>query len=243
MIREALELIQKTAVTAEGIGKSFTLNGKHYLWDGKEWKAITIDPPHRSHRVESLDSFLAACEAYGENGTIWHSDDEVVLVVDDNKRDETVTLGLDPSPQWCAYLASGGKGYSPAAARHFLLRKLAGCVTEGLPARFGRVSFSRKSDGRADIDHQKESLGRSVESQVSSTDDLPDVISCSIPVYTTPGVREPVSVLLACDIHFEKEQFAFEPVAGEVAMGMSVVQAKLKESLEASGLPVFNGKP
>ena len=243
MIREAIELIQETACDAASVGKVVELDRVRYLWNGSEFQEVPKLPEPREHHVHDLDSFLLACEKYGEDGSVWHSHGSVMLLIDDTARYEFVTLVLTYSPQWESYARCGERTYSPGEARAFLLRKLAGCVADGLPARFGRVSFSRKSDGRSDVDHQKESLGRTVESEVSATDDIPEVINCSIPVYSTLGIRDALPVSLSCDVRFDTEAFSLAPVVGDVEFAMSVIQSRLSELLATTNLPVFHGTP
>ena len=241
MIKEAIELIQTTAVNAKAIGKRIEVNDDILIWNGSSFDKAARAPAKRNHQVLSVPSFIEACATYGSCGTIWHNDDEVVLVVDDEKRDETVTLRLNCTSMWECFV-SGFAG-SPIASRRYLKRSLGTACPSGIPSQFGKVNFSRRSDGKADVSHQKESLGRSVENEVSATDELPEEIPLSIPVYETAGIRDHIPVLMAVDIDFERQQFCFGPVADEVAKGLQVIHARLNEILADTGLTVFYGSP
>jgi len=242
MIKEAIELIQKTAVDAAGSDLGI-IGDKHYYRQSGNMQHVVIPPAYRRSTVFSFDSFIEACKAYGSEGTVWHSADCCILLLDDTDRRESITLSLPYTQQWIHY-CDGFRG-GPSAARHYLKRELAGALPLEVPSLFGKVNFTRKSDGSYSTDHQKETLGKAVESEVAAADHLPDMLTLSISIYDLNGLRENVAAGMACDVDFERQQFVFEPVAGEDGALIDAAQAKLGDRLLAAlpDMGIYHGTP
>lgn len=243
MIREAIKLLQKTAVDAKAVGKQVTIGNKTYLWDGLETatavRIIDREPSDRNHHVESLASFLLACERWGnEQSSIWLSNDGIQLVIDDGSRFDRVTLQLVKSESWNMFV----EGYTgpPSSARQYLRRDLSGCCDASHVVKFANVTFGRSAAATSELAAQKESLGRSVEQSVSSTEEIPDLIPLELPVYETHGCLDMVNVLMCCDIDHENQAFVFYPSAGEVARGYRKINSILIEKL-GDNISVFEG--
>lgn len=202
---------------------------------------LEVPPAERNHRSTGLDSFIEACQHYGESGTVWHNQNKCVLVTDDNKRREFVTLELEAHPRW-QKLHGEIRGNQKAFIA-MLKKELDDSLPDGLISSLRTVECRRSSDGTRTIDHGAESLGRSVEATVQGRETIPEYINVNLPVYKTAGLsgyRVPVRCSL--DIDVENEQFSLTPISGELDQAMVETQRHITDVLSGElDIPVFQG--
>lgn len=240
MIREALEFLSDQAKRAASVGRFMIVNDVVRVWDGEQWQEMEMDNVPIRHVVNSLESFEAAARTFGLGGSIWHDEEQVVLLLESGR--ETVRLPLELSPQWTTFVSTH-QPKSPFEARKFLRRELAGCVQDGLPHLFGKITFTSDRTGTHQDEGQKQHLGRSVEQAVQGTAELPDEIKLTVWMYVTPGVKISLPVVMAADILYEREAFHFYPIPGEVETATAATQSILHDRLLQTELPVFYGRP
>lgn len=244
MIKEALELLLGNAVRAAGVSITpingdptqviVSQNGTHIFHDIENYRA---------HVVNSLDSMLVAIARYCEHGTVWHCEGSVVAVTDDGQRLDSITLPLVRSEQFTALAALKPEGLDQRAMIRLLRHDLANCTDGTLLPLVRKVEFKSGSTSRADIERGHESLGRSVNAAVSISQDLPDLVTVSVPVYKTDGVGGRVPVACSLDVNLQTERFVLTPLPGELQRAMDAVQGVLHAELSTTETPVFYGRP
>ncbi len=197
------------------------------------------------HHVRSLDSFLRAIAEWGKGGSVWHGADECVLI-GENPRN-LVMWKLQTSAAWNALS-------SPALDQAAFIQLLrhnfrdGGDEVDALIPKLRKLEFRRRNDGRAEVQHGKESLGRSVEQSVQAVEDLPEDMRVMVRIYDEPSITvAPCFVLCQLLIDVAKETFRLLPLAGAMQAVMSHTQDWLHDALEEgaaeAGVPVFYGSP
>ncbi len=108
------------------------------------------------------------------------------------------------------------------------------------------LKWKQSASGHVDIQQGKESLGKTIENEISGAGDIPESVSVAVAVYSNPGEsskRYPV----ACDLEVDagNQLFRFRPVADELRNTLTLAQTDLVTVLRAAlpNVPVFFGSP
>lgn len=215
---------------------------RYLLIDGEKHE---LPPQRREHTVECLDTFIDAVKHYGTKASVWHDDGAIVCLIEDEDRRDTVRLPLAYSDQWAELTAIAGKPLAQKQLVLFLKQKMRGAIDDTLLAAVRRIEFKRRSDGSGNIQHGKESLGKSIEAEVQGIDAIPEMAVANVAVYSTPGCEIKSGVGLSLDIDVEAQQFSLTPFADEIPTAINVVQAAIHDLLVESlgDTPVFHGTP
>jgi hypothetical protein len=243
LTKEAIQQIQATAVAAAEakILKSpdprfalFCQNGDHM--------ELSVPPALRSDRVLSLDSLLERAKTFPA-GELWHNHDEVCLVYDAADRREIALFNLTPSDAQLAILSmdSAENGLSQRdliRAMRFSLRVDAATI-----GRFRRLDWKVDTAATCIVERSRESLGKSIEAQVTGTADLPDELIVSVPLYDDPGERQEYTVRLMLDYDVQQQRIHCRPEAGELLAVLAAHQADIASRLKAAKLPTYYGTP
>ena len=218
MLRELFETIAAQAVLAYG---------PHvHTVEGGESELIVISgevtskeplPNRRQHQFASVEALKSAIGRWCDGGTVWHNEERVVVVFDDLNRRDVGVLPLRRSPQFYLLEKLGKDGLDHRTFIRTLRHDLAYTGVEGLLSLVRKVEFKRHNDGRSDIGHGKESLGRAVEAAVTTTDELPEEVDLSVPLYETEGCAANESVRCSLDIDISTERFSLVPLPGQLS--------------------------
>jgi hypothetical protein len=247
---DTLGKIQTMAVEAAGV-KILEIPGDpdHVLVaSGGTFSERPVPAAHRSHTVRSLDDFSRACERWGEQGTIWHSDTRITLVTDDLARRDGVLFLLQFSEQFerLRKLRTDPR-LNQAGIIRLLRHDLAGAVPGDLVPLFRKLDFKRRSDGTTNLQHGRESLGRSVEAEVSGTAELPELITADVRVYGSVGLIWKKSIRLTLDVDATNEVFYLAPEPDALEAAIQSTQADIANSLSANLTDdpprIFYGEP
>lgn len=258
MTKDALQLLQETAVTAAGI-KLHEIKGDpdHLLIERRSTGAFdlfNVPPKHRNHTVSDLDSLLELADRCTGKGVLWHSEEAVVLVFDDEIRRDAATLPLKFST---AYKALRDLGYGTVLTQKDFIRllkvTLADCVPPDLLPSVRTLNFSKSESGNSDLQHGKSSLGRAVESSITGATAIPESFQVGTNVYANVLQDLTVSVRVAIDIDMEEHYFRLSVMGDDLTTTMLETQDQLSETLvgpggsdpqaESSGRRVLFGKP
>lgn len=245
MLKEAIEAIKEmsreadagTLLPVKSVRRKSLLihHGTH------EW--LDNDPPTRQHKVESLDSLIAIATRFKETCSIWHAENAVSVMIDDQWRDDEVTFILEKSSAWHAAM----KLKEPRAQGELIdlcRMELKDVVMESHPeliALFKNVKFKRRDESGAVIDHGRESLGRELEQQVTGTDKLPEEISLMLRPYV--AVESESAVRFAMKISYQQEKFSFRSVGDDVSNAIDAAQNVMAERFEGVTDKVYYGTP
>ncbi|MDD4888299.1 MAG: hypothetical protein PHU85_00070 [Phycisphaerae bacterium] len=211
-------------------------------------EGLALPAAHRAHRVGSLDDFLRACERWGEHGTVWHSEANVTLLIDDEYRRDGVFFPLQFSEQFERLRKlRAEQRLNQVGIIRLLRHDLVGAVPGDLVPLFRKLDFKRRSDGTTNIQHGRESLGRSVEAEVSGTADLPELITADIRVYRSVGIIWKKSVRMTLDVDPANEVFYLCPEPDALEAAIQSTQDDIANTLSAGLVDdpprIFYGEP
>lgn len=253
MIEEALKYIGDQAVRANGYetlseGRSTTTV---LLPDGATM-SFSKDNPPRQHAAGSLPDLIALANRFkdeGESPVVWYDRTGVRLVINDNShRDDKVSLELKESDLFRAVTALDPRQwYEPKAFVRLLRVNLFGALDpETLLKAVKKVKFESGQATSAENARTKESLGRSITAQVTAAADLPEYVTLSTHVYTTPGVETRVGILAAVEVDPHAEKFQIVVVPDEIEKAYAAVMSSLADKLKSGlsdGIPAYQGNP
>ncbi len=245
MLKDLFEAICDKATDAREPKVVELPGGEKYLVESRDGVSTNSIPRRRSHAVSSLDDLLRSIDRWCESGTVWHSELCVQVAIDDSERLDRITLALSLSDQFLTLTHLPAEGLDHRSFIRLLRHDLEKCGAETLLSIVRKVEFKRQSDGRSDIRHGGESLGKSVESAVNATSDVPEMIVLSVPVYDTPGIEQREQVGCSIDIDVHNERFILTPFPGELTGAMHRVQAWIGQEVRqhaGDGVSVFGGK-
>lgn len=236
MLKEVIEYIFKEARDGanprphvESIGpraQRVTLNG---VMD-----EFVLPRQTMSRSVTTIESLVAlATEFGGNNVTIFCNEEEIVCVLDDDDRTETVRLPLEHSKQFNIFRhLEAGMGQKELVRT--LRTSLAGCVQyEDIVPLFRQIQFGVHRGAGGEAGHQRQSLGRSVEMEVAAkAGEIPEEVRVRLPLFTVPGdVNTDIDFLAAIDIDIEKERVCLIPVGDAIADKTQEVVGRLRDRI------------
>lgn len=99
-----------------------------------------------------------------------------------------------------------------------------------LASKLRRVDFTRAAQVKGSFDHGRESLGRSVESAVQSTEDLPESVVLECHVWDIWPSMVSIRCLFVVDA--EEQGFSIIPLAGEIERAEVAAVSQLRDALQ-----------
>lgn len=239
MLKEALELIQKSARDAADLKSLYTENPHQtrvLLRDGVIDVVQAAFPP-RKHEVYDLQS-LADWSVRTDSTTavIWHNDEQVVLVLDDAAyRENTVELPLPKHPKFSALeRLDESLPKTQKELLSFLRLNLKAEIDAAVPGFIGllrEIRIAQQSTGSAAVQHGRESMGRTIDNSVTGADAIPEDFSVQVPLWLHLDCR--VELEMAFDIDVEQAKFALRPKPGELEKALADGQHWLHNRLVA----------
>ena len=254
MLREALEYVFGQAkerafvasaklVSLPSDGRTVTLEHNGVLIDR------VVPPALRSHSVDSVADLIEAAKRWKDDPVIWINEHGVVLVTDDKDRRESVTLPLVHSAIYnvVAKLATNGAIEQSVLVRYLRreFRKSPDAAT--LLAAVRKIKFKNYSDGFSTVEHGNESLGRTIENEVTGAADIPEMMTVPCAVFSNPG-ESAIEFTIGMDLEIDakNQKFVLKPMPDElevaVASALSGIQSRIRGALD-SKVPVFFGRP
>jgi hypothetical protein len=200
------------------------------------------------HTVAAVDDLIAAARRWKTKPTLWVSAAAVVLIPDDDDRRDVVTLPLVKS---AAFKRLEQLQAAPELSQLELLRTLridfGGTVNRAdLLAAVRSLKWRQSASGHSNVSQGNESLGRTIENEVTGAGEIPEAVAVGCAVYSNPGENSKVYTV-ACDLEVvpSEQKFLFRPVADELANTLTLAQGDIVTQLR-SALPevaVFFGTP
>ncbi len=254
MLKEFVDAIAAQAVEAKGgrfLKPAQEPAHVYYLVtpDGKV-ERVEGAPEPRRHAAGNLQAVIDLAKNLPEPGhaVVWYHRTGVVLVMDDSTRRDTVTLGLELSPQ---VLTLHAQEQRATAFKHADFLKLlrvnfADCLhrTGNLMESLKKVNFQAGKVVDSSVGHGKASVGRSLESQVTGTAAIPEQIDLDVPVFSTR--QERCIVRCALEPDGATETFSLIPLPGQIEAGIRAAEERVGVILHADlkGVaPVYYGRP
>jgi hypothetical protein len=138
------------------------------------------------------------------------------------------------------------KSMQPKDAVKMLKLELHGGNVAHVIQALSRIEFTRTGTGRTNVEHGKESLGRSVEAMVQQAKDVPEQFTLAVPVWSTSGFsRFSVNVEFGLYLDLEAQTVELRVLADEIERVRNQALAAAASELGArlEGIPIFLGTP
>lgn len=251
--KDTLTEIQSTAVAAQS-AKVVPIPGderKVIITCGGAKEFYDLPPKRRDHATQSLESLVDVVKDHSDNAastdgaSVWHSHERITAILNDDDRRDTATFALDSSRPFKAIAGMESKQFTQADLVRLLRVDLAGCVDPLLVKTMRTLNFTGSKATQSDIQHDKSSLGRSVEAKVSGASALPEEFDVTCEVYANHGTGAQ-TFRIALEIDFEREAFRLTPLHDcknkNVAAAQQAIHDELLESL-GEGTMVYFGTP
>jgi hypothetical protein len=246
MLKDFLELIWNKADAAVR-PKELEIadpRNKHFLM-GENHFTVEVPPAPRRHVITTLPDLLDAVKAYGDQGTLWHNDRQITLVIDDDDRRETVTMPLVLSQHWLI-VSKLGEYLTQQSFLKLLRTDLAGVVPDSLRPAISRIEVATSSGQKNEINPGRERGSREFACDLANSSEIPETFQATLSVYANAGLRQTRSVKLSLDYTLPPKEITFSVRAlpDELEIAMQNAQAELHELLvQAVKIPVFCGTP
>jgi hypothetical protein len=236
MIAEALKVLielgqQAADVKAIPLGPADPRRSRFFSSRGQTFE-IDNSPPARCHVVETLDAFARAVERWAPSGAmVFHNRDKIELVIDDATRWDRVTLPLVPHPLWTLVQKLG----PPLGHKEFakmLRQDLADCqIDPAFVLQIRKVTASYGGSATSETRLGADKGMRQYDSSLS--EELPDIISAAVPVYTVPDLPSAPRVFFGFDVAVPPAPltFSLRLLPGQVDAAYLAVQAELASRL------------
>lgn len=252
ILKEALEFVfSKAATQAEttrpkildlpGDGRTVVVESRGVLTDR------AVPPPLRNHIVRSVADITAASQRWNDSPVLWIDKDKLVLVTNDADRREFVTLPLEETRLYQTLCGLEGKELDQQDLIHLLrfdLRDATGLET--MLAAVRNLRFRSGESGQSNLQHGNESLGMSVEAEVTGAGDLPETLLIGTPVFSNPGESVfSAEIELGLEINSRRRLFYLSPMPGSLEDAMHNAVENIRERVleEIADLPIFYGSP
>lgn len=262
MILEALRWLESN-VTAAGMPLKIHEREDRVIYLYRDGKQVTvpIDPPRRSHQVETIDDFVVAVRRWAErdengNGAVvFHNHRGVMLICNDGDRRDVVTLPLQLTEVADVFVQldkATDKAFDQRTFLKLLRRDLRRVIPESLITAISTVEIVSSGQGRTEINPGRERGTREFAADLAS-EKIPDLVECRVPLYRVPGMDDPYPITCSLDYTLPPRpvEFSFRPLADEMETVFRAAQQQLHgllcEALQGEGtvveVDVLYGKP
>ncbi len=250
MLKEALQFLGETFSKSQG-AKLLSVPGngrKAYVDQGGTVTPYDVTPPLREHRVNSVADLIAAAEKWDTAPVVWINGDAVVLITDDADRLDSVTLRLSKSAAFAKLIALN---QSPVLDQQALIRvlriDLQGTINRAdLLTAVRNIKFRVSDSGASNIQQGNESLGRTIEAEVTGAGDIPESVVVSCPVYSNPGERA-LTFTVGCDLEIvpADKKFRFRPIPDEIERVTDAALQGIRDRIDEAlpDVATFFGSP
>lgn len=228
--------------------------GRVWITHGDEREQCDAPSPLRAHQLAGFDDLVAALsdKTLAKSPEIYVAADQIVAFLDREERRATVRLALQETSRWKKVMAlQTPSSMQPKDVVKMLKLELHGGNVAHVIQALSRIEFTRTGTGRTNVEHGKESLGRSVEAQVQQAKDVPEKFTLAVPVWSTSGFgRFAGQVEFGIYLDLEAQTVELRVLADEVErvrnLALAQVVTELSVQIEkatGSVVPVFLGKP
>jgi hypothetical protein len=248
-IGEQIEQLTRSSIRTTILEAANEPKGIYYLVgpDGKAqiqtaapaWHNEKLDTPAELLRFaidRSIDTI--------DKGAVYYNEDTIKFVYDFEDRRDVATCPLIKSAayRWLE------KPAGPMSQRDFirLLRiQFRGCVPQdsGILNVVRNLKFNQNADAGANIQHGRESIGRSVAAQITGEASIPEELRLNIQVFENfPAI---VTVMCAIETHPQEQQLQLTPYPLEVRKAMDATIELIAETLSdgVDKFYLYRGQP
>lgn len=246
---EAIESVKQLAIDAEGIKiLSADSEPKHvYYLAGKDGcQRVVAEPQPLAATIATPEAFVDFCKVQVPDtgqAITYYSESAIILLMDKKERRNKATCPLSLSPQYLWLEKQSNQQMSQANFVRLLRIVFAGCLDGfNLLNVIRNLKWSAGSGTEGNLQHGRESMGKSLTAEVRGENAIPEDVTLTIPIWENWRVNQ--QVRCAVEIFPQEQQFKILPFPLELRRAMDAALAGLKELLDQDGLPdCYEGKP
>jgi len=237
MLKEALEFIFNSANIAANPVPSMRMTGARQRivtlngFDTEE----ELEAPRISRTANTLNSAALLIERFkGELPTVYLGESGVHAMLDDEDRLEDVRMNFELSDQYNVLLELK-HGVSQKDLVKILRTKLAGCVShENFLSIVRQLEFDVNRGSRGEVQHTKESLGRTVEKNVrAKAGEMPEELRITLPLFSIPhDIPTEITLVCAVTIDIDNEKISVETTGDSLIRERKRVLGSIADRLQ-----------
>ncbi len=226
-----------------------------YITQGGQRERVELPPPPIDAKAKSIETLCKVVNdfaAAGHDGvmcSVWHTEGQIVGVLNDDERLHKVTMNLRVDPRFHAVKCiENNVSLNQADMRRWLIATIGkrSIATIGLIDAIKNVKFTSASDSNGTVDATSVGMGKSVMAKATGASELPDSFVITTPVYVeVPSITVDMEILL--DVDPLDQKFILRPAPGELQRAMHLVHAQIGEELtdilDESNTRVLYGSP
>jgi hypothetical protein len=193
-----------------------------------------LPPTPARHTVYTLDDFVTSAERWAsKSSVVFHNEQGAVLVLDDHNRRESVTMPLSTTAVWEKVLALREQVFDQRGFLRLLRYDLASIVPGSLVTAIQKIEVVTSSQQRSEINPGRERGTREFAADLASSGEIPERVTCSLPVYLLPGLDQQVPITFALEYTLPPGpvSFIFRPLPDEVERTLQQLQGELHRML------------
>lgn len=217
-------------------------------------KEFDAAPPRRTHKLHTLESFVAATQKFGSaNTVIWVGVGQVIAdlegLSDDRGARLTWSFPMHPAFQALKALETGEGKRSHASLVNWLRSDIgdASITPADMFQRIRVVKFDTLTASSSESAKDLAKMGREVAAMVHGLDAIPDKFMLRFDPYPSmskDGIDQ-VEVESTLQVRVEESLFLLKPIAGQIAEATAQAQEDLRDVVAdiLPDVPVFSGSP
>jgi len=242
LIREAMQwLADLKAAALEPIRILDREDKKIFLAPDGQLTEVQIPAGPFRHEVYTLDDFAAAVDRWsGQKSVVFHDERGAVLVVDDSCRRDAVTLPLRTTAVWKRILQLENQVFDQRGFLRLLRFDLASIIPGSLVSAIQKIEVVTSGSQRTEMSPGRERGTREFAADLQASGEIPERVTCQLPVYLLEGLNYGVPVTFGLDYTLPPcpVSFVFRPLPDEIERTLLQMQGDfhrlLVESIHAN---------
>lgn len=231
------------------------VRGQRVYFDGQG--VVTVEEPCRhplrDHTLDTIEDLCALArdtEAMPGRREVWHDHAKVVLRSIQSPAESEIergTLTLQVADRFRTLSGASNQLFDQRELVRLFKYKLVDGVDPTLLAIVRSLNFVANDQVANQLESQRESLGRSIERQVSGVADLPEMFPVTTQVYQNAVVDFTAVVRCSLEPDFEQRKFRFsifgDDLADAIREAQRVLSERIGELIGDESVAVYAGKP
>jgi len=259
MLTEALKFLTDLGNLAAG-PQSLNLHGDRHnsrIWDPESHslQVVPHDPPPRKHNAETIHALTAFALAYRESldetnqaaAVCWLTPTKAEIILDNlDHREDSIAFELPIASQFATLrnLEESQPTFEPKTLAR-LIRLSLGLPDHPLINQIARVDWETSRRTQSVVERGKESLGSEINAKVSTTEEIPQEVRLTVPVYEDHLAPEQ-TIRCLVEIDAGAGQIGIIPPPGECRRAqdaaLAFINGSLSNTLEDQ-ITVYRGTP
>jgi hypothetical protein len=256
LIREAMSWLAELKASAmEPIRILDREDRKIFMARDGNLTEIPIPAGPARHEVYTLNDFATAVDRWsGRKSVVFHNESGVVLVVDDTCRRSVVSMPLRTTAVWERVLKLKEEHFDQRGFLKLLRFDLSSIIPPSLVTAIQKIEVVTSGGQRSEVSPGRERGTREFAADLANSGEIPERVTCSLPVYLIPGLDCAVPITFGLDYTLPPGpvSFVFRPLPDEIERTQQQLQSVLHgllcellqgESPDDDLIPVMYGIP